>query len=202
MRMLDIDHANGSELPHAIEQIRKQSERAGAIIRGAGRFVRPGPTERRPESVDELLNSGLELAQLELRRASVKPSLQLPKRLPNVLVNQVEIQQVLLNLIVNAVEAMEDTPASKRRVVLDAGLAEDGKVEVSVRDAGPGINGALKQKIFDTFFTTRGGLGMGLAVSRTIVETHGGQLWCEDADNGGALFRFTLPPDPEEARHV
>jgi len=114
--------------------------------------------------------------------------------LPLVSGDRVHLSQVLLNLIINGMDAMQTSPASNKRVVIEARPREEGRVEVAVTDSGPGVPPGLIDRVFDPFFTTKsGGLGMGLPISRTIIEAHGGRLWAEHAPAGrGLTFRFTL----------
>jgi signal transduction histidine kinase len=114
--------------------------------------------------------------------------------LPLIAGDRVHLSQVLLNLIINGMDAMQTSTASTKRVVIEVRPREQGRVEVAVTDSGPGVSPEVIDKVFDPFFTTKaGGLGMGLPISRTIVEAHGGKLWAEHAPGGhGLTFRFTL----------
>jgi signal transduction histidine kinase len=106
----------------------------------------------------------------------------------------VQLQQVLLNLVINAFDAMHDTPISRRKVVIATQSNSDATVRTSVRDYGAGISEEMRDRVFDPFFTTKNeGLGMGLAIVRSIVESHGGTITIENADGGGAQFEFVLP---------
>jgi len=116
--------------------------------------------------------------------------------LPLVLGDRVHLSQVLLNLIINGMDAMQASQPDSKRVVIEARCREQGKVEVAVTDSGAGVPPEIFNKVFDPFYTTKpGGLGMGLPISRTIIEAHGGRLWAErSAEGTGATFRFTLRP--------
>ena len=108
--------------------------------------------------------------------------------------DRVHVQQVVLNLVVNGMDAMSDTQVAKRRVTVRTAVRADGDVEVAVRDSGSGIASASLPKLFDSFFTTRQrGMGLGLSIARSIVEAHGGRIWAEGETGSGATFRFTLP---------
>jgi two-component system, LuxR family, sensor kinase FixL len=123
----------------------------------------------------------------------------LAANLPPVFGDLVQLQQVLLNLIVNAMDAVGESAPRNRRVSVTAALNGSKTVEIAVSDSGPGIPGDKLASIFDPFFTTKpNGMGMGLAISRTIIEAHNGQLWAENGKGGGALFRFTLPIAQED----
>ena len=101
---------------------------------------------------------------------------------------------MILNLILNAVEAMEEVGEGPRELVISTGAAESGEVRVAVRDSGPGLDSATLDRLFDTFYTTKpGGWGMGLSICRSIIEAHGGRLWAEANESRGAIFQFTVP---------
>ena len=129
--------------------------------------------------------------------------------LPAIEADPVQLQQVLLNLVINAFDAMSDTPVLRRKVVIATDRKADGAIRTSVRDYGVGISEEARARLFDHFFTTKAqGLGMGLAIVRSIVESHGGSIEAENADGGGARFHFTLPmgqlpaDDSSEQRRV
>ena len=114
--------------------------------------------------------------------------------MPAIDADPVQLQQVLLNLVINAFDAMRDTPASKRKVLIATQSNGDGTVRTSVRDYGVGISEEMQDRLFDPFFSTKTeGLGMGLAIVRSIVESHGGTITAENADGGGTRFEFVLP---------
>ena len=120
--------------------------------------------------------------------------------LPNVRGDRVQLQQVILNLLMNAFDAMKETPSQDREVMVRAHVNGDGIVEISVRDHGIGLTSDELAKIFDPFYTTkRDGLGMGLAISRSIVEAHGGRLWAKNNTDRGSTFYFTIPATGDEA---
>jgi signal transduction histidine kinase len=108
--------------------------------------------------------------------------------------DRIQLQQVLLNLIGNAIEAMLDVPETDRRLWIRSGLDNDGQVRVEIEDRGPGLEAAVADKIFDHLFTTKmGGTGLGLSISKSIITSHGGRIWAEPATPHGAVFRFQLP---------
>jgi two-component system sensor kinase FixL len=134
---------------------------------------------------------------------NIRVELECPDGLPSVRGDRVQLQQVVLNLLINAFDAMKDAPASERSVLVGAQTNAAGIVQISVRDHGTGLTSDNLDKIFQPFYTTkREGLGMGLPISRSIVEAHGGQLWAESNGDRGATFYFTVPATDCEASIV
>jgi signal transduction histidine kinase len=118
----------------------------------------------------------------------------LSPKLPQVLGDRVQLQQVLLNLMINAIEAMSSTVGRSRELWIRSQSATDGTISIAIRDSGTGFDPSESNNLFNAFFTTKsGGLGMGLAISRSIIEAHGGRLWARPTQNHGATFEFTLP---------
>ena len=176
-----------------IREISKQASSAAEIIRGVTKFVRKGPTRRGSVDVNDAVREALILAGFEARRHGTRIEIRLADPLPQVLADRIQIQQVLLNLVRNACEAMSAADATDRVVTISASSA-DGLVKVSVADKGPGFPQGDGQRIFETFYSTKpDGMGMGLAISRTIVEAHHGRLWADENTDGGISFHFTLP---------
>ncbi len=176
-----------------------QAERAGDVIRKLRQFVGKGETDRRSESLNKLVEEALALALVGARQSGVRVNLELDRGLPPVLADSVQIQQVVLNLVRNAVEAMETVERRELTIVTRA-VAETGMAEVEVIDSGPGIAPELGERLFHPFVTTKKtGMGLGLSICRDIVEAHHGRLAAEANPSGGTIFRLTLPmPAPEE----
>jgi two-component system sensor kinase FixL len=169
----------------------EQMFRAGDIIRRLRDFVAKGETERRIESLSKLLEEAGALAMVGAKDRGVRLRYSISTTTDTVLVDKVQIQQVVLNLMRNAVEAMAESP--RRDLVVSAGPAPDDMVKVSVRDTGTGVSEDVAAQLFQPFVTTKHqGMGVGLSISRTIVEAHGGRIWVEPAPGGGAIFSFTL----------
>ena len=172
----------------------QQTLRSGEIIRRLRAFVARGEVARRPESVAKLIEEASALALVGAKEHGIKVLIRIDADLPNAEVDRVQIQQVLLNLIRNAIEAMEGCQVRELSV---ATAAQDGTVLVSVGDTGGGIAPEIEARLFQPFVTTKPeGMGIGLSVCRTIVEAHGGRLWVEPNARGGSVFRFTLPASP------
>jgi two-component system sensor kinase FixL len=186
-----------ARLEDMISQGADQALRAGQIIRRLRDFVSKGEAERRIESLPQLLEEAGALAMVGARERSVRLRYDLDPRVNLVLADKVQIQQVALNLIRNGIEAMEDS--ASKDISVGAKPAADDMVEVYVSDTGPGISPEAAQQLFQPFMTTKAqGMGIGLSISRTIIEAHGGRIWVEPNPKGGAIFRFTLPGVREE----
>jgi two-component system sensor kinase FixL len=184
-------------LREALDKAAEQAIRAGQIIRRLRDFVSRGESERQIESVVKLIEEANALALVGAKELGVRVRLQFHPDADLVLADRVQIQQVLLNLIRNAVDAMADSPT--RELVIAARPVDDDMVEVSVADSGSGIAPEIAEQLFQPFITTkRQGMGVGLSISRTIVDAHGGKIWAEPNGAGGTIFRFTLPAANEK----
>ena len=178
-------------LREAVEKAAEQALRAGEIIRRLRDFVARGESERQSESLSRLIEEASALALVGIRQSGIRVHFNLLPDGAIVLVDKIQIQQVLLNLMRNAVEAMQEVPI--RELTISAQDADHGMVEISVADTGPGISEEIAAQLFRPFITTKAhGMGVGLSISRTIVEAHGGRLWVEPNPGGGAVFRLTL----------
>lgn len=170
------------------------NRRAAQVIKRMQSMLRYSQTERRPEQLNELVMETLALSRGDLNRRQVITLQSLGSELPRVAADRVQIQQVILNLIVNACDAMESVPADQRRLWISTSMHPHLGVELTVRDCGPGIEESMLERVFDAFVSTKpAGLGLGLSISQKIVVAHGGRLWAERSPAGGALFRLTLP---------
>ncbi|HEV2334969.1 MAG TPA: PAS domain S-box protein [Stellaceae bacterium] len=173
-----------------------QAERAGEVIRNLRQFVSKGETERRAQSLNRLVEEALGLALVGTRQSGVRVSLDLDRNLLPVLVDGVQIQQVVLNLVRNAVEAMEGVERRELSVVT-LGIAGESIAEVRIADSGPGIAHDIAERLFQPFVTTKKtGMGLGLSICREIVESHHGRLAAAPNPSGGTVFRLTLPVSP------
>jgi C4-dicarboxylate-specific signal transduction histidine kinase len=183
-------------LRQGIGLARKQAEHASAVIARLREFVRTRNPKREPHPLDVIAQTVVELLRLEAEQHQVRILTKLPKSLPRVIADRVMIEQVLLNLVKNAIDAMRETAAAQREIVIGARRDLDGMIEVRVRDHGPGIGPDFAEKMFAPLFSTKSdGLGMGLAICRSIMEFHEGRLFAEPNADGGSSFIFTLPAE-------
>jgi two-component system sensor kinase FixL len=191
LRLIEQPEPNIPRVRQALTLAAQQTLRSGEIIRRLRAFVSRGEVSRHPESVAKLIEEASALALVGAKEHGIKVMIRIHPDLPTAEVDRVQIQQVLLNLIRNSVEAMEGREVRE----LSVGTEMDGgAVLVSVADTGGGIPPEIESKLFQPFVTTKAeGMGIGLSVCRTIVEAHGGRLWVEPNLGGGSVFRFTLP---------
>ncbi|QNN23420.1 PAS domain S-box protein [Planctomycetales bacterium ZRK34] len=195
IKMIESGATDCQTLSDPIAHAAAQAERAGQIIRRLREFVAKGTPQQTPEPVHGLITEMAELLAIEAREASVQIRFDLPTDLPDVLADRIQVQQVLLNLMRNGIEAMEKTPVEERQLDVAARVLTPNLIELSVTDHGCGCEAEALAQVFDPFFTTKSsGMGMGLAISRSIIEAHSGRLIVEDNTDGrGLTFRFTLP---------
>ncbi len=182
----------------ALDKVSAQVQRAGRVLRHLRDFVRRRRSEAEVADVNALVEEAVELARAEARFRDRAIATRLDAGLPAVIVDTVQVQQVILNLIQNALEASEG--AGDEAMLVRTGGNGDGFVEVAVVDHGPGLEPEVAERLFEPFFSTKpSGLGLGLSISRSIVASHGGRLWHSANPGGGATFHFTLPAAPRPA---
>jgi two-component system, LuxR family, sensor kinase FixL len=198
-RLLEtIDHPNATKVRDALAATTTQTLRAGQIIRQLREFVTHGESERQPENVNELIEEASALALMGAQEEGVKARFKFDAALPLVMVEKVQIQQVLINLMRNAIEAME--ASDHKELLVEAAPVPPGKdgkgkpmVEIKVADTGSGISDTIADQLFQPFVTTKpDGMGVGLSISKRLVEAHGGRIWAEPNPGGGTVFRVTL----------
>jgi two-component system sensor kinase FixL len=176
----------------ALDEAAQQAIRAGQIVRRLRDFMSHGETERRVESLQRLINEANALALVGSREHGIDLHLALDSEADLVFVDRIQIQQVLVNLIRNAIDAM--IGSALRSLSIRTARAHDGQVQVTVEDTGSGITESIAPQLFQPFVTSKqSGMGIGLSICRTIVEAHGGRIWFEPGTNGGTAFHFTLP---------
>lgn len=187
------------DLLAAMQKASEQAERAGKIIRRMRDMVKKSDPNRQPVALSELIDEARAFADIEAQRASAQLLLDIPENLPKIVVDRIMIEQVLLNLIKNGIEAMHATPIERRMLSIRARQIDERMVEVSIADRGHGIAQGNDEKIFTPFFTTKSeGMGIGLAICRSIIEFHQGRLWVEPRREGGSVFRFTVPIEEKD----
>jgi len=199
-RVIDAGRVDPAFLRDGARGIAGQAERAGAIIRRIRAFVRRREALREVLDIDDVVRDALALFEGSAMRRGIPLHVRLAGDLPEISADRAETEQVLLNLLQNAVDVMGDAPehARERGIEVTTSLGPDG-VTVAVRDHGTGLTPEVETHLFDTFFTTKPqGLGLGLSICRTIVESHGGRLWPTNEPDGGLTMRFTLPIVAEE----
>lgn len=186
-----------ADLEHALANCAHEVQRAGEILRRWRSFIRGGLQEREYFDLKGLVDEALALALADGDGEGVHASSLMDPDLPKVFVGGVEIQQVIVNLLRNALESTRGQ--ASRMIIIGARCADEGMVEVAISDNGPGIDGGMAQRLFQPFETTKKeGMGLGLSISHTIVDAHGGRIWAEPSEFGGTTFRFTIPARKEE----
>ena len=199
-RFLASKPADLREVQEILEDIVSDNNRAGEVIRRMRALVKKEELEFAPIHIASVIGEVVQLLHSDEILHNIHVELDCQDGLPNVRGDRVQLQQVILNLLMNAFDAMKQTPSQDREVMVRAHVNGDGVVEISVRDHGIGFPTDKLAKIFDPFYTTkRDGLGMGLAISRSIVEAHGGRLWAKNNTDRGSTFYFTIPATGDEA---
>lgn len=198
--LLEQDHPDLTLVSDGVKQAAVQALRAGDIIKRLREFVAKGETAHTVENPAILLEEASALALFGAREQGVRVSLRCDRDIRPILVDKIQIQQVALNLIRNAIESME---ASERRELTIAVEAAEDAALFSISDTGIGISPEIAERLFQPFVTTKpNGMGVGLSICRTIIEAHGGRIWADPNEDGGTVFNFTLPFADSEAGHV
>jgi signal transduction histidine kinase len=214
LRWLSRDSPNLAEACEAIRRIVRDGNRAGDVISRMRALFKKASTAKEPLDINEVIQEVLTLTQSEVQRNRVSLRTQFANDLPLVMGDRIQLQQVLLNLLINAIQAMSGVGEGPRELWVSSekvaeipGESEEGTLEdkasaeakwshvlIAVRDSGPGLDPKGLDRLFDAFYTTKPqGLGMGLAISRSIIEAHGGRLWAGANASRGAVFQFALP---------
>jgi len=180
-------------------RVRAESHRASEIIERIRQLTKKAPPRKDWLDVNETIHEVIALAHSEVQRNGVELEAQLSDEIPLILADRIQLQQVILNLMMNAIDAMIGAGEGPRELLIRSGTDEVGGALVSVQDSGPGVDPKSLDHLFDAFYTTKPhGLGMGLAISRSLIEAHGGRLWATANAPHGAVFQFTLPIGGEE----
>jgi len=186
-----------SDLRRWVEQISQQARRAADVVRRVSQFVRKGEIDPERLDLNQCIREMSVLLEFGSRSKEIEVAYELAERLPIVVADRVLIEQVVLNLVRNAAEAMEETPSARRRLVIRTFQDDEGGAGVAVSDTGHGVPAEVIDRLFEPYFTTKpDGTGMGLPICRSTIEAHNGRIWAENNSGGGATFHFVLPPAP------
>lgn len=189
--LIDPTPGNISIIRDALGDAAGQSVRAGQIVRRLRDFIARGETDRRVEGLRGLINEASALALIGVSELGIDVRVDIDPKVDKVLVDRVQVQQVIVNLIRNAIEALSEV--AQRQLTIKAEPVTGGMIEVSVSDTGPGLDATVEDSLFQPFVSNKaGGMGLGLSICKTIIEAQGGCIWLEKSRDGGASFRFTL----------
>jgi signal transduction histidine kinase len=194
LRWLALDPPNLAKVHDSADLILRDGDRASQVIARIRALLKKTSPAKTLLDVNEFINEVVALTQAEMLQHSVHLRVALANDLPKVPGDRIQLQQVMLNLIVNAIEAMLTVAHRERALLITSGCFNDNGVRIAVSDNGPGIDPQKVRHVFEAFSTTKAeGMGMGLTISRSIIDAHGGRLWTEANDQYGATFQFTLP---------
>jgi PAS domain S-box-containing protein len=200
LRWLRFDPPELDEIRQALERIVRDGVRAGAVVQRIRNLVKKSQVREELVEINAVVREVGEVTRSEATKNGVSMRTELGEGLPLVRGDRIELQQVILNLILNAIEAMTDLSGGERQLLIATGKTEAGDILVAVHDSGPGLAPAVQENLFRAFYTTKpNGLGLGLSICRSIVESHGGRLWASPETLRGAVFQFTLPPHPGDS---
>jgi len=195
-RWLSAEPPNFHEVDDALSLIVKEGNRASEVVGRIRALIKKAPARKDAVAINDAILEIIALTRTAVANNSVSVRTQLAEGLPCVQGDRVQLQQVLLNLIINAIEAMRDVGEEERELLISTRNEPDG-VSVEVRDSGPGFTPAVLDRVFEAFYTTKpGGLGLGLSICRSIIEAHNGRLWASPNVPRGAIFRFIAPAHP------
>ncbi|HBH36286.1 MAG TPA: histidine kinase, partial [Gammaproteobacteria bacterium] len=200
IQMLESGNISNEKLADIMEKIGIQAERSGEIIRQLRQFVRKEQPQRSLLDLNELIDEVLLLLRPEARKAGVIIERHLDRPIKRVMAQRIQIEQVILNLVKNAIEAMVNADSDIRKLIITTEMGGEHGVIVSVEDSGPGISSEMRDGLFDPFMTSKEkGLGLGLSISQGIIEAHQGNLYLDSSSGQGAIFRFALPVNHGES---
>ncbi|MCX4170264.1 MULTISPECIES: trifunctional serine/threonine-protein kinase/ATP-binding protein/sensor histidine kinase [Paraburkholderia] len=197
LRWLGAQPPDIDEVEQVLSRIIKDANRAGDVLGRIRGLIRKTPPQKEPVDINEAIREVIELTRGEATKSGASVQTQLAEGLPFIEGDRVELQQVLLNLIVNAIDAMSGVSDGVRQLLIGTGKADSNCVLVTVRDSGPGFAPHTAESVFAPFYTTKPtGLGMGLSICRSIIDAHGGRLWASANQPSGAVVQFTVPAHP------
>ncbi len=200
LRWLERQPPELEEVRQALAHIVQDGKRAGDVVGRIRDLIKKAPSREDRLDINEAVREVIELTRSEAATNGVSVQSELAGGLPLIQGDRVQLQQVVLNLIINAAEAMSGASDGPRELLISTGTSDTGDVRVAVRDSGPGLTPAALERLFEPFYTTKpGGLGLGLSICRSIIEAHGGRLWVSANVPRGATFQFTLPVHPGHA---
>jgi signal transduction histidine kinase len=198
LRWLNAQTPNLEEVQHALTCIVRDCNRAANVVDRTRDLIKKAPPRSDRSDINEAIREVIALTRSEAATNRVSVQTALADGLPLIQGDRVQLQQVILNLIINAVEAMSGVRDGIRELLISTRKVEPSGVLVAVRDSGPGLDSADLERVFETFYSTKpGGSGLGLSICRSIIETHGGRLWATTSKPRGAMFQFTLPARPD-----
>ena len=194
VRHLENNDHDKDQLKSIMLKAASQAERAGEILHRLKNFFCKGQLVKSPCKINNVIRETIALLKNELSTSKTKVDFELDKNIPFIFIDKIQIQQVILNLVQNAIEAMQETSKQEKRIHLQTNKTADEMIEVTLSDTGPGFTKDVINKVFMPFFTTKAhGRGMGLAICRSIVEAHGGQFTIYPGSNQKSWIRFSLP---------
>ena len=200
LRWLAANPPNVEAARRSVERMIDDGNRAADVIRRIRDMVRKSPPRKDAFNINDTIMEVLALIRTELSRNDISPRAELSNDLPVVWGDRIQLQQVILNLVMNAIEAMSEVSPTQRKLLIASVKVGSNGVLVRIQDSGIGLDGESLDRLFEAFFTTKArGMGMGLAVSQTILQAHGGRLWATPNASHGATFQFTLPANNERA---
>lgn len=200
-RMLDSDDFDRAELRTIMQRVIEQAERAAKIIQNVRQFASNREPTRSKVSINDIVRNVELTTKPEASRNNVHIQLELGSHLPDLAADAIQLERLVQNLLQNAMEALRETPSDRRRVTVRTALADSNTVEIEVQDTGPGIPRDIADRVFESFVSGKtNGLGLGLAISRTIVKSHGGRLTWAPNPGGGTVFTVSLPARAESSR--
>jgi C4-dicarboxylate-specific signal transduction histidine kinase len=199
VRIIQSEDYKMEDVSYGLKQVIKQAELGGDIFRRLRDFARKEEKPQTPFNIRDIIYEVRDFTSAECLQNQIELVIQVPAHLPLVRVDPIQIEQVLINLVRNSMDALHDVEEERRRLVISAKVYKQKFISVSVSDTGKGCNEEVAQRLYEPFFTTKKlGLGIGLGISQTIVVTHGGSLWLAKNSSNGATFSFTLDMSQEK----